>query len=67
MGIGNLMGSMLVSVAAFVWGQQQERGNKAAARTAQPLCLKNNFTGLPSEFAVAHKTTNSANSPVSRM
>lgn len=56
------MGSTVVSVTAFVLGQQQERGNKAAARAGQPLCLKNNVYGLPTEFAAAHKMRNSANS-----
>lgn len=55
-GIGSLLVSMAVSVTAL------ERGDKTAARGGQPLCLKNNTTCLPSEFAAAHKTTNSANS-----
>lgn len=58
MGTGSLMGSMVGSVTAFVLGQQQERGDKAAARAGQPLCLENNTAGLPSEFALAHKTIN---------
>lgn len=58
MGTGSLMGSTVVSVTAFVLGQQQERGDKDAARAGQPLYLKNNITGLPSEFALAHKTIN---------
>lgn len=62
MGIGSLVGSMGVSVTAFVLGQQQERGDKAAARAGQRLCLRNNIAGLPSEFTVAHKTGSSANS-----
>lgn len=63
-GIGSLMGSMGVSVTAFVLGQQQERGNKAAARAGHCLCLKTNIACLPGEFAVAHKMANSANSLV---